>query len=605
MIHLVRYFRRFWFILTSRRRRQLCALLILSMISAIAEIANIGALLPFIATLANPKEGLKAFGPIVEPIRQLPDDYILIFLGSIFIIIVFISTAVRSFTIGKQLRLSALIGADIGELVFSSIIKKPFSWHLENNSSSVISRITNDVNTVNAIIQSLLVILVNLFILVLLAGSLIVVSPIMMLLMSFLLTSFYLIVFKSTRESLFTDGRNNMRLFQSSLAVAQGALGGIRDVLLDQTQPYFINSYSSKIQQYRLASASINTKAQIPRYLIEGFTIILIVSSSLILSANGQTIESQLPTLGVLVLGSYRLLQPLQQCFTSFSTIQSGRPSLDRLSSFLIPSPNDLVCSKDVVFPLPQANIPLIELRNVGFNYNSDCPKVIHCLDLSIHVGERIALVGSTGSGKSTLSDILLGLLKPTSGVVLVNGSDLYEGNSFRLAWHRRVAHVPQQIYLSDDSFEENIAFGIDPSHINHEKVRQAASLAKIDQFIETSQFGYSTVVGEQGVKLSGGQRQRIGIARALHKSAEFLVLDEATSSLDNATEAQVMESVDSLDTKITILMIAHRMSTVQKCDRIVHLEQGRIVGIGTYPDLLANSAAFRSLVNSGEQNLA
>jgi ATP-binding cassette subfamily B protein len=224
---------------------------------------------------------------------------------------------------------------------------------------------------------------------------------------------------------------------------------------------------------------------------------------------------------------------------------------------------------------------------------------VLRDLDLAVQPGERLAFVGSTGSGKSTCSDVILGLLVPSLGSIKVEGRDLHGSPGGVAAWQRRVAHVPQQIYLSDANFAANIAFGVPQDRINPERVRRAAQQARIAELIESSTDGYDTLVGERGVRLSGGQRQRIGIARALYKQAELLVLDEATSALDNRTEAEVMEAVEALDRRITVILIAHRLSTVERCDRIVLLEGGRITGIGKFGELKATHRGFMNLAGA------
>jgi ATP-binding cassette subfamily B protein len=239
-----------------------------------------------------------------------------------------------------------------------------------------------------------------------------------------------------------------------------------------------------------------------------------------------------------------------------------------------------------------------VALECLSFRYSSEGPWVLQDLNLAIQPGERLAFVGSTGSGKSTCSDLILGLLQPTKGQVFVQGEDLNSRPGMVEAWQRRVAHVPQQIYLSDASFAANIAFGVPSNEINLQRVLCAAEQARIDELIQGSPHGYDTVVGERGVRLSGGQRQRIGIARALYKQAELLVLDEATSALDNRTEAEVMAAVEALDRSITVILIAHRLTTVERCDRIVLLEQGQIRAIGSYQELTERSAAFRAFIS-------
>jgi len=590
-----------WDALGPRLRRQLLLLQLLSILAAAGEVANLGALLPFLRLLANPQEGLEALGPLTAPLRSLPEQYLLLTFGLAFMVVVVGTSLLRVITIRSQLRLAALITADFGQQVFAAVLRRPFAWHLSQNSSAVLGYLTKDVDQVSQSIKAVLTVVVNLAIVVLLGGSLIALAPVVMALVGTVLAGFYLLVFRFTRGRLRADGQRLTGNYQSSLQVAQEAMGGIRDVMLDRSQPFFEQIYAKRNTNYRLASAAINIKAQVPRYLIEGFAVLLIVGLSLGLALSGQGIERQLPLLGTLVLGAYRLLQPLQQCFNSLSNLQANQASLLRIEPFL--GPEKLVNAPatasvpDTLGP-DDSTIPLLAMDRVRFRYSAEGPWVLQGVDLAIPTGERIAFVGSTGSGKSTCSDLLLGLLKPTDGHVLVQGHDLHGRPGLVEHWQRRVAHVPQQIYLSDASFAANIAFGVPAEEIDLRRVRQAAAQARIVELIESSPQGYDTEVGERGVRLSGGQRQRIGIARALYKQAELLVLDEATSALDNRTEAEVMAAVESLDRAITVILIAHRLSTVERCDRIVLLEQGQIRAIGSYRDLMARDTSFRDFVN-------
>jgi ATP-binding cassette subfamily B protein len=327
---------------------------------------------------------------------------------------------------------------------------------------------------------------------------------------------------------------------------------------------------------------------------------VLIVAISLSLALSGQGIERQLPLLGTLALGAYRLLQPLQQCFSAFSSMQANQPSIWRLSPFLgqerssfVRSDEQLLAAQSICFMNQPVGAALVEFQDLSFRYTEDGPWILRGLNLVIRPGERLAFVGTTGSGKSTTSDLILGLLAPTIGRVLVNGQDLHLTDDMVNAWKSQVAHVPQQIFLSDASFASNIAFGVPEERINHRRVREAAEQASISELIESKSLGYATLVGERGVQLSGGQRQRIGIARALYKNAQLLIFDEATSALDNQTEAEVMAAIESLDRNITIILIAHRLSTVERCDRVVLLEHGQIAGQGSFEELKANHIDF------------
>jgi ATP-binding cassette subfamily B protein len=470
---------------------------------------------------------------------------------------------------------------------------------LRHNSSTTLGYLTKDTDQVFSSVQALLSVVVNFAIVFLLAGSLILLAPGLMLTISIFFTGFYLLTYQLTRGQLRTDGQKLTINYQKSLQVAQEGLGGIRDVLLDKTQNFFLFNYKLYNQKYRLASASINIKAQVPRYIIEGVAVILIIGISLYLAMSGQGIEKQLPLLGTLALGAYRLLQPLQQCFNGISSLQANQASLNKISPYLglKTHPNQKVISLAEADPLTKhCKSSLIQFQKTCFRYDLDAPDVLHDITLSITQGERVALVGTTGSGKSTCSDLILGLLVPTQGSISICGHDLHTTKELVNTWKAKVAHVPQQIYLTDASFAENIAFGVPINNIDYERVRSSASRARISEVIESSPEGYSTLVGERGIRLSGGQRQRIGIARALYKQATLLVLDEATSALDSQTESEVMQAIESLDRNLTIIIIAHRLSTVRNCDRIVVMDRGQISAIGTYNELEESHLGFQRL---------
>ena len=590
-----------WQALSTKRRKQLLALQVLSMAAAAGEVANLGALLPFLRLLANPAEGLRALGPLAQPLRVLPQQHLLLSLGLGFMVVVVVSTALRVFATRSQLRLSALITADLGEQVFAVVLQRPYAWHLRTNSSAVLSYLTQDVAVVLACVQSLLLLGMNALIVLLLSSSLIAIAPGVMLVVGALLAAFYVVVFRFTKGQLRSDGAVALQEYQRSMQIAQEGLGGIRDILLDRSQTSFLQAYRFSNQRLNLAQAAINIKAQVPRYLIEGFAMVLIVGVSLALALQDQGIERQLPLLGTLALGAYRLLQPLQQCFGAVSSLQANQLALQRLAPFLGAQsvPVQDVDPRSLPFasrPSARSDQPLVRLQGVSFRYEEEGPWVLRDLNLAIQPGERLAFVGTTGSGKSTISDLILGLLRPSEGQLLLSGSDLHATPGLIGAWQTRVAQVPQHIYLSDASFANNIAFGVAEDQIDLHRVLKAAEQARIAELIESSVDGYNTLVGERGVKLSGGQRQRIGIARALYKQAELLVLDEATSALDNRTEAEVMAAIESLDRQITVILIAHRLSTVERCDRVVLLEQGRIGGCGTYEQLKAHHKTFQEL---------
>jgi ATP-binding cassette subfamily B protein len=374
----------------------------------------------------------------------------------------------------------------------------------------------------------------------------------------------------------------------------QEGLGGIRDVLLDGTQPIYCSVFHQSSQQLRHAQGNNLFLAGSPRFAMESLGMVLIAVLAYGLSRQPGGIATALPVLGALALGAQRLLPALQQAYSAWATIRGSQASLRETIDLLDqPVPAELLLPP----PPPLRFKDSIRFEGVKFRYSPAGPWVLNGLTLEIPKGAKIAFVGSTGSGKSTTLDLLMGLVNPGEGRFLVDGHPLSQ-NQVR-AWQRTIAHVPQSIFLADATVARNIALGVPPAEINMERVRLAASQAHIAEFIEAHPEAYNAMVGERGVRLSGGQRQRIGIARALYKEADVLVFDEATSALDNTTEQAVMEAIQGLGQHITIILIAHRLTTVKGCDTIFELEEGRVAAQGSYDELLAVSPGFRQMATA------
>jgi ATP-binding cassette subfamily B protein len=377
---------------------------------------------------------------------------------------------------------------------------------------------------------------------------------------------------------------------QVDKAIREG-MGGIRDVLLDGTQPFYCDIYYRAEYPLRLAMGNNYFIGGSPRFVMEALGVVLIVILAYGLSQKAGGVGAYMPVLGSLALGAQRLIPALQQIFSAWASIVGSQSALAEALAFL-----DQQLPSEALLPAPS---PLkfrddIRFDAVSFRYGSDSPWVLDNLNVNITKGSRIGIVGATGSGKSTMLDILMGLIEPLHGAILVDGIPISAKN--RRTWQRAIAHVPQSIYLSDSTLAENIAFGVPRDEIDIERVHQAANQARISDFVESRPEGYNIFVGERGVRLSGGQRQRVGIARALYKQATVLVFDEATSALDNPTEKEVMNAIDGLDRNLTIIIVAHRLTTVKRCDSIIELCNGKVIAQGTYENLLERSPSFRKM---------
>ena len=363
----------------------------------------------------------------------------------------------------------------------------------------------------------------------------------------------------------------------------QEGLGGIRDVLIDGTQATYCNIYRNADLPLRNAQGNNSFIGMSPRYALEALGMLLISSLAFTLAKQPDGVAKAIPVLGALALGAQRLLPVLQLAYSSWSGIQGGQASLqDALELLDQPLPD--YADQPPVKPIPFKH--QIDIKDLLFRYTPNTPYVLKNLHLTISKGSRIGFIGVTGSGKSTLLDIIMGLLQPTEGTLKIDEEPITTSNN--RAWQAHIAHVPQAIFLADSTIEENIAFGLPKNNIDLNRVKKAAEQAQIADIIETWPKKYKTYVGERGIRLSGGQRQRIGIARALYKQANVIIFDEATSALDNETEQAVMQSIESLGQDLTILIIAHRLTTLKNCTQIVELADGGIKRIGTYAEIVS-----------------
>ena len=362
----------------------------------------------------------------------------------------------------------------------------------------------------------------------------------------------------------------------------QEGLGGIRDVLIDGTQNIYCEIYKKSELPLRRAQARVLIISGFPRFAIEALGMILIAILAYSLSRNVDGVTKAIPTLGALALGAQRMLPVLQQSYASWISIKGSESTLiDTLNLLDQPMPlyTEYENKSKLLF---NRNI---FLNNICFKYATNSNLVLNNISIEIAKGSKVGFIGTTGTGKSTLLDIIMGLLEPTTGRIEVDGVTVDMKNC--RAWQSNIAHVPQSIYLADTTILENIAFGVPYTEIDLERVYKAARMSKIDQTINLLENKYLTHVGERGVRLSGGQRQRIGIARALYKQADVIVFDEATSALDNETEQEVMDEIDDLSKSVTIIIVAHRLTTLRKCTKIVELSDGQVIREGNYYEII------------------
>ena len=583
----------FWNHIAKFRQRQVGLLLVLMLLSALSEVISLGAVLPFIGILTVPEKVLKhpfCFN-LAKTLGITAPDQLVLPLAAIFIIAAVVAASIRLLLLWASAQLSNAIGADISVEMFRRTLYQPYTIHVSRNSSQVIDGITHKSWSAMSMLQAVLMIISSTLVLLALMVALLAIDPVVVGVAGLIFGLSYGLISRVARHKLRINSERIATESTKAIKILQEGLGGIRDVLLNGTQPSYCAAYRHADVPYRKAYGSNMFVAVSPRYVMEAVGMILIAGLAFGLSRETGGVASALPVLGALAIGAQRLVPALQQIYSSWASIAGNQASLAEVVQLLNqPLPPEAFESE----PEPLEFKHSIRFESVWFRYSQEGAWILADVDLTIPKGSRIGFVGTTGSGKSTTIDLLMGLLRPTEGKILVDGLEI-TGERLR-SWQRALAHVPQAIFLADSTIAENIAFGVPPESIDVERVKLAAEQAHISDFIESQPKGYRTLVGERGVRLSGGQRQRIGIARALYKRASVLVFDEATSSLDNETEQNVMNSIENLHKDLTVLLIAHRLTTVQRCDQIFELSNGRVVAEGSYDLLMQKSPSFKKM---------
>lgn len=566
--------------ISRRRRYQFMIMLGLTLISSFAEVVSLGAVVPFIGILTQPKKVFNAplASGIVHALGITSAADLVLPLTVTFAVTAILAGGLRVLLLWVSIRLANATGADLSVEVYRRTLYQPYRVHVARSSSEIISGITQKVGTATSVLTSLVTVVTSAALFAAILMTLLVIDPIVATVATVSFGASYGAIAWMTRRRLKSNSQCIAHQQTQVVKSLQEGLGAIRDVLLDGTQVVYCEAYKKAIQQLQRATGENQYITLGPRYVMEALGMVLIAVFAYALSHQPGDIGAALPILGALALGAQRLLPLLQQLYGNWTFVAGSQAALiDVLDLLEQPLPDDA----NQPIPAPHDFQGVICFDNVRFQYGSEGPWVLDGINLTIPKGARIGFVGSTGSGKSTALDLMMSLLEPTQGRILVDCQPI--SGKHRRAWQRTIAHVPQSIYLADASIGENIAFGVPPNQIDLERVRQAAKQAQIADLIEGRPEGYSAIVGERGIRLSGGQRQRIGIARALYKQASVLIFDEATSALDCDTERAVMSAIENLDRELTILIIAHRLTTLQCCDTIVKLEGGKMVSQGSY----------------------
>ncbi len=587
-------------LLTPKERSQGILLLILILIMAIFDTLGVASILPFITILSNPD--LIETNMILKNLYQKSSFFgvenkkqFLFASGILVFILLITSLSLRAITQYAQIRFSLMREYSIGKRLVEGYLNQPYAWFLNRHSADIGKNILSEVNLIIAqTIVPMINLIVQCAITIAILLLLLIIDPILAISVGFVLASSYGLIFFIIKNFLLRKGSERLKANAARFTIISEVFGAIKEAKLAGLERLYIGRFSKPAKIYATNESLAMVIGQLPRYFLEGIAFGGMIILVLILMARDGTFVNVIPTIALYAFAGYRLMPALQQIYYAITQLRYSGPSLESIHSDLM----NLKSRQEEKFQ-DVSTVKLtksISLKNINYNYPNSQRTTLSNITLNIQAFKKIGIVGATGSGKTTMIDLILGLLEPDDGVLSVDGASITKNNL--RAWQKSIGYVPQEIYLSDNSIESNIAFGEDEKDINKHAVENAAKIANLHDFIINElPEKYQTSLGERGIRLSGGQRQRIGIARALYRKPQILIMDEGTSALDNLTEDIVMEAVNNLGDKITIILIAHRLSTVKNCDNIFLLENGKLKTQGTYNELYKSSETFKKML--------
>ena len=564
------------YLITSKQKKDLIILIILMTIGLLFEMIGVGVFIPVLGIILN-SEIINNY-PFLKPYfvstnGQFHREKIVVISLTLLVIIYFIKTIYLMFLVWKQSKISSNLSAHLAKKLFSGYLELPYIFHTQRNSSDLIRNIQSEVNYFNNIAQSFITLTTEISGIIGIAFMLLLIEPFGAISVSGFLIIFAFIFYRFIRNKLLRWGYQRQIEEGSLSRILNEGFGSIKISKLMNKTSYFIKLFKITSDKKARTYSTIFAFQQFPRMYIEFMGVLSIAVFIIIMTLMTKPIETLLPIIGVFVIAAFRLMPSVNRILGSLQNIRAAKPVIELLfQEFVIINTDNTkneVISKKITFN------SCIQIDSLYYSYPNSSRYILENISLKINKGESIGLIGPSGSGKSTLVDIIIGLFTPTSGLILVDGNSISDNLT---DWKNKIGYVSQFIYLTDDTIKNNVAFGLPEDEIDESAIIAAVKMSQLEEFIESLPDGILTKVGEQGVQLSGGQRQRIGIARALYNNPDILILDEATSALDTNTENEVMESINSFKGKKTIIIIAHRLTTISNCDKIIKIENGSII---------------------------
>ena len=595
---MLKVIKQLFVLLTDKQLKQFYLLQVLVVIMAFTELLGIASIAPFMA-LVGDISILETNGIFAQLYKMSglnnPMDF-LFYSGVIVLVMLAFSTVISMFTTWRLSIFGARIGTEIADRLYSYYMQQSWQFHASGSSAQLTKQVSTEAARIsNDIIQPLMQMNSKLVLALFISISIVIYDPVIAILGLFIFSLAYFVLYRLVRQKLESNGQQLSEVSTRRFRLMNEGFGGIKDVLLLNRSHDFITRFHDSGKVFARAQGTNIAISQVPRYFIELIAFGALISLVLVLiKVHSGNLGEVLPILAVYALAAFKLLPALQQIYSSLSQIKGNTAAFEAVKDDLQRSFENQKAITKASMPTAISLNKSIALNDIEFSYPNKDRAAVDGVSMSIPVNSVIGLVGSSGSGKSTLIDLLLGLLTPQQGNIYVDDIRITADN--KRAWQDLLGFVPQSIFLSEGSIAENIAFGIPAKDISLKQVNKALNLANLTELVEQLPDGVNTKVGERGVQLSGGQRQRIGIARALYHEAEVLVFDEATSALDGITEKIVMDAIHEFSGQKTIIMIAHRLKTVEKCDLIYFMEPGKIIDYGTYQELVVRNVKFKEM---------
>jgi ABC-type multidrug transport system fused ATPase/permease subunit len=592
------FLRKIIFLLSAHERKQAFLLLLMILLMALLDVIGVASILPFMAVLTDPT--LVETNFILNKMFNISNKFgiennkeFLFALGILVFILLVVSLAFKALTSYVQVRFVQMRQYSIGKRLVEGYLNQPYSWFLNRHSADLGKTVLSEISeVVGGGIAPTMELIARVIVTLSLISLLVVADPKLAIVVGFSLGGLYGLIYKLANKYIDQIGKERLKNNQLRFTAISEAFGAAKEVKIGGLEKIYSKRFADPAKIYARNLAAVRVISSLPRYALEAIAFGGILLVILYLMAKTGSFSKALPILSLYAFAGYRLMPALQQIYNSITSITFVTPSLNKLYEDIKNLKSYKNNESGVIIPLENQ----ITLKNIYYNYPNSQRTTLKNLNIKIPAKTTVGLVGATGSGKTTTVDIILSLLEPQKGSLEVDNQVIKMHNS--RAWQRSIGYVPQQIYLSDNTIAANIAFGVEPKNINQDLVEKVSKIANLHEFvIKELPKKYQTTIGERGIRLSGGQRQRIGIARALYHNPKVLILDEATSALDNLTEKAVMDAVNNLSKNLTIILIAHRLSTVKKCDKIYILDKGELKKEGTFEDLIKADDNFRLAV--------